>query len=120
MRCLILVAHGSRRATSNDEVRRLAALLQRQARGRYDAVVAAFLELAEPGIPAAIDACVARGAREIVLLPYFLAAGEHVARDIPAQVAPKQAQHPQVSISVAPYLGAADEGIAALLLQLAP
>ena len=63
MRCLILVAHGSRRATSNDEVRRLAALLQRQARGRYDAVVAAFLELAEPGIPAAIDACVARGAR---------------------------------------------------------
>ena len=33
-------------------MRRLAALLQRQARGRYDAVVAAFLELAEPGIPA--------------------------------------------------------------------
>ena len=38
--------------------------------------------------------------------------------DIPAEVAVVQAEHPEVPIRVAPYLGAA-EGIAQILLQQA-
>lgn len=119
MRHLLLVAHGSRREASNEEVRQLAARLKTLAGARYADVSAAFLELVEPGIPAAIQCCVERGAREVVVLPYFLSQGRHVAADIPAQVQPKQAEHPQVCITIAPYLGAAEEGIAALLLELA-
>lgn len=119
MKHLVLVAHGSRREASNEEVRRLAERLRQLAGERYADVTAAFLELAEPSIPGAIQCCIERGAHEVVVLPYFLSQGRHVANDIPEQVQPKQAEHPQVTITIAPYLGAAEEGIAALLLQLA-
>ncbi|HPY39761.1 MAG TPA: CbiX/SirB N-terminal domain-containing protein [Thiolinea sp.] len=106
MKSLLLIAHGSRRAESNDEVRALAAKLSALSQG-FDSVSCAFLELAEPSIPDGIEACVQQGASEIVLLPYFLSAGRHVAADIPALVQPKQAQYPKITIELRPYLGAA-------------
>ena len=118
MKCLLVVAHGSRRAESNDEVRSLAAALGRQAGDRYAAVTAGFLELAEPSIPAGIEECIRRGAKEVVVLPYFLSAGRHVVQDIPAEVDIKRREHPHVNIRIAPYLGSA-AGITALLMGLA-
>ena len=119
MKHLVLVAHGSRRMASNDEVRKLAERLQQEAGEQYADVTAAFLELAEPSIPDAIQCCIDRGAREVIVLPYFLSQGRHVVTDIPEQVQPKQQQYPQVRITIAPYLGSAEAGIATLLLQLA-
>jgi len=116
-RALLVVAHGSRRAQSNDEVRELTALLRERAADEYGQVSCAFLELAEPSIPDGIEQCIAAGAREVVVLPYFLSAGRHVAKDIPADVAGKQAEHPDVAITIAPYLGAA-AGIVELMLGL--
>jgi sirohydrochlorin ferrochelatase len=118
MRYLLLVAHGSRREASNEEVRTLAAALAPLARGRFDAVECAFLEIAEPSIPDGIEAAVGAGAREVVVLPYFLSAGRHVAEDIPREVEVKQVEHPQVRIRVAPYLGLG-AGMAEILLGLA-
>ena len=102
---LILVAHGSRRADANEEVRALAVELAPRVAGRYAQVWPAFLELAEPSIPAAIDAAVAAGADAVAVLPYFLVAGRHAERDIPALVAARQAAHPQVRIVQLDYLG---------------
>lgn len=116
MKSLILIAHGSRRAESNAEVRALAAQLSGLTQS-FDSVTCAFLELAEPSIPDGIEACVQQGAKEIVILPYFLSAGRHVAEDIPALVQPKQAQYPQVKVKLLPYLGAA-EALPALLISL--
>lgn len=118
MKSLILVAHGSRRAESNDEVRRLTEVLRERAGDGYECVRCAFLELAEPSIPDGIEASVREGATDITVLPYFLSAGRHVVTDIPNQVAAKQHQYPDVSIRIAPYLGAAG-GIADLLLSQA-
>jgi sirohydrochlorin ferrochelatase len=118
MRYLLLVAHGSRRESSNEEVRRLAEALVPRARGRFDAVGCAFLEIAEPSIPDGIEAAVAAGAGEVVVLPYFLSAGRHVAEDIPREVEVKQTEHPQVRIRVSPYLGLG-AGMADILLALA-
>jgi sirohydrochlorin ferrochelatase len=118
MRYLLLVAHGSRRAASNEEVRKLAAALVSRARGRFDAVGCAFLEIAEPSIPDGIEAAVGAGAGEVVVLPYFLSAGRHVAEDIPREVEVKQVEHPDVRIRVAPYLGLG-AGMADILLGLA-
>lgn len=109
MKTLLLVAHGSRREESNREIRDLAAALQREAAGTFDSVACAFLELAAPSIPEGIETCIAAGATEVVVLPYFLAAGNHVAHDIPALVDEKRRRHPQVGISLAPYVGAATE-----------
>jgi sirohydrochlorin ferrochelatase len=104
-----VVAHGSRRARSNEEVAALAEQLRLRLEGRYAQVMAAFLELAEPSIPVAIDSAVAAGADEIVLLPYFLAAGSHVAEDIPALVAQRREAHPSAQITLLPHLGASGQ-----------
>ena len=50
-KALVVVAHGSRREASNEEVRALAERLSRMPGNEYDSVTAAFLELAEPLIP---------------------------------------------------------------------
>ncbi|RMG38007.1 MAG: cobalamin biosynthesis protein CbiX [Gammaproteobacteria bacterium] len=118
MRALLLVAHGSRRAASNEEVRALTRRLAARAGERFGHVACAFLELADPSIPEGIQACIDAGADQVIVLPYFLSAGRHVIEDIPAEVRVKQEEHPQVQIRIAPYLGAAG-GIEALLLDAA-
>jgi len=117
MRSLLLVAHGSRREASNEEIRDLTAVLRERARDRFGQVGCAFLEIAQPSIPDGIEAAVRAGASDVVVLPYFLSAGRHVAEDIPAEVRSKQAEHPEVRIRIAPYLGLAD-GLPGILLNL--
>lgn len=116
-RALVLVAHGSRRESSNDEVRRVAAQLVEQAGERYEVVLAAFLELAEPLIPDGVQQCLDAGIEEVVVLPYFLSAGRHVVEDIPAEVA-KVDNTTGATVRIAPYLGSAG-GLASILLALA-
>lgn len=105
MRALLLIAHGSRVVASNEEVGELVQALALQVADRFEHVAAAFLELAEPSLGAAIDAAVAAGCQQITVLPYFLAAGAHVTQDIPALVRERQALHPQVRIELAAYVG---------------
>lgn len=117
MKSLLLVAHGSRREASNDEIRELTTRL-REATDDFDHMGCAFLELAEPSIPDGLRQAIARGAREVVVLPYFLSAGRHVVTDIPSEVEIVQKEHPSVVIHIAPYLGAAD-GVVGLLIEQA-
>lgn len=118
MQALLLVAHGSRRTASNDEVRTLTTTLAERARADFPIVRCGFLELAEPSIPDGIELCIQAGATEVVVLPYFLSAGRHVASDIPAEVRGKQTQYPHIKIRIAPYLGAS-AGISELLFKQA-
>ena len=118
MKALLVIAHGSRRAESNDEVRRLTDTLAQRAQAEFSIVRCGFLELAEPSIPDGIELCVQAGATEVVVLPYFLSAGRHVVTDIPNDVRGKQEEHPQVNIRIAPYLGAHDR-VTELLLESA-
>jgi sirohydrochlorin ferrochelatase len=82
---VIVFGHGSRVDAANDHLRSLAARLR--GAGRFPICEAAFLELASPTMPEAARACVEQGARRLVVVPYFLAAGRHVAEDIPLLVA---------------------------------
>lgn len=118
MKALLLVAHGSRRESSNQEVRDLAARLGEHAGDRFHHVDCAFLEIAEPLIPDGIQRCIDAGADQVVVLPYFLSAGRHVVEDIPNDVAIKQAEHPGIDIHIAPYLGSS-AGVIDLLLASA-
>jgi sirohydrochlorin ferrochelatase len=118
MKSLLLVAHGSRREASNDEVRQVAKRLGGEVNGAFDRVDCAFLELAEPSIPDGIRQSIQSGATQVVVLPYFLSAGRHVAEDIPDEVEIVRKERPDIDITVAPYLGAAD-GLTDILLQQA-
>jgi len=115
MRALLLVAHGSRRDASNDEVRQLADKLRNATGDAYGRVECAFLELAEPSIPDGIDCCIADGASEVVVLPYFLSAARHVVKDIPEIVGAAQNRHPSIPLRIAPYLGQASSLVDSLL-----
>jgi sirohydrochlorin ferrochelatase len=118
MQALVLIAHGSRRQASNEEVRDLASRLQHTAADRYPLVEPGFLELASPSIPEAIESCIKSGATAIVVVPYFLAAGRHVIEDIPEIVQPVARQHPDVSIRISKHIGQA-ESMTRLILDSA-
>lgn len=117
MKSLLIVAHGSRRRESNDEVRQLADQLGALDSG-FDRVAPAFLELAEPSIPDGLRQLIRSGYEDVVVMPYFLSAGRHVAEDIPREVDIVRAEYPAVTIHLAPYLGAA-AGITRLILSQA-
>jgi cobalamin biosynthesis Co2+ chelatase CbiK len=76
---LLLIAHGSRRPEANADLHHVAEAMRRG--GEHQAVEAAFLELAEPGIDEAAARCAGASSR-VVLLPYFLSAGVHVRCDL--------------------------------------
>jgi Uncharacterized conserved protein len=108
MKALLLVAHGSRRQQSNDEVVLLADKLRKKCFAQYDIVHAAFLELAEVLIPDGLKKCIDDGASSVIVLPYFLNSGRHVVEDIPNIVRDTIKYHPDVDIRIAPHLGASD------------
>lgn len=118
MHALLLIAHGSRREASNQEVRELAARLEQIAGDRFDRVIPAFLELAEPDIPSGVDLCVESGATAVTAVPYFLSAGRHVASDIPAELEKARLKHPALTVHLSDYLGK-HASVPALLMALA-
>jgi len=108
MQALVLIAHGSRRQASNQEVMDLASRLQQSAGDSYPLIEPGFLELASPSIPEAIESCIQSGATSVVVVPYFLAAGRHVVEDIPQIVKPVAEQHPDVTIRISEHIGLSD------------
>ena len=108
MQALVLIAHGSRRQASNQEVTNLALGLKKSAGKQYQIVEAGFLEIARPSIPEAIESCIESGATSVIVVPYFLAAGRHVAEDIPQIVRPVGERHPHVSIRISEHIGMSD------------
>ncbi len=114
-RALLIVAHGSRRALSNNEVRQLTEKMTVEAQECFDAVQCAFLELAEPSIPDALRGLINTGFSDIIVVPYFLSAGRHVVEDIPAEVKTVAVEFPDAKIRIAPHLGVAS-GVVKILL----
>jgi len=108
MKALLLVAHGSRRKKSNEEVIDMANKLKKHCLGDFDIVNPAFLELAEVLIPDGIKQCVNDGATSIIVLPYFLNSGRHVIEDIPEIVNAEKEYYPDVAIKISSHLGASE------------
>ncbi len=100
---IVIVDHGSRRAASNELLLEVVALYAAQA--PYAIVEPAHMELAEPSIATAFQRCVARGAKFVVVHPYFLLPGRHWDQDIPRLAAEAANQHPGVRYLVTAPLG---------------
>jgi sirohydrochlorin ferrochelatase len=116
MKALLLVAHGSRRKDSNDEVRRLADRIRENSGPAFDFVICAFLEISCPQVDSAINDLAHDGVTEITVFPYFLSAGMHVAHDIPRIIEEEKAHHPTMHFDILPHLGAL-QGISSLVLN---
>lgn len=100
---VIIVDHGSRRDESNQMLLGIVDAFRQTS--TYAIVEAAHMELAEPCIATAYNACVQQGATWIVVHPFFLLPGRHWDSDIPRLAAEAAAGHPQTSYLVTAPLG---------------
>ena len=105
---IVIVDHGSRRAESNRLLEEVARLFGDRFAAKYDIVEPAHMELDEPSLATAFATCAARGAKRVVVVPFFLGPGKHWTSDIPRLVAEAAMDHPGVAYHVAPVLGIDD------------
>jgi sirohydrochlorin ferrochelatase len=101
---ILMMAHGSRIAEANDAAREVAAMVQEMT--GFEIVEVSFRELHEPNIQSGIDACVAKGAERILLMPYFLFMGAHVQHDLPEEIEEAKLRHPGLVMEMGSHLGA--------------
>ena len=100
---LLIIDHGSRRQDANDLLPQIARMVREMS--GFNIVHFAHMELAEPTIQQGFDACVAAGAQEVIVHPYFLGPGRHSRSDIPRMVAEAAAKHQQVRFRITEPLG---------------
>jgi len=98
----IVFAHGSRIESANQAVRDVVsqmAATQMVASGQH-LVEAAFLEIGAPDLTGAAGLLIARGAKRIVVIPYFLTLGTHMQRDLPRLASDASRAHGDIEIEI--------------------
>jgi sirohydrochlorin ferrochelatase len=100
---ILLIAHGSREAGANQDLFDLASRLA--GGGEPRVIEPAFLELAEPDLATSAARCVVRGARRVLIVPYFLSLGVHLVRDLAAAREELASRHGGVEFILGAPLG---------------
>ncbi|GIV97847.1 MAG: hypothetical protein KatS3mg057_2504 [Herpetosiphonaceae bacterium] len=103
MRAIVLLGHGSLRAGSGAAMIRLAARAREA--GLAPIVEAGFLNYSRPSFADALARCVAKGAEQVIVQPYFLVPGKFVRIDIQRLVNISQATQPGLRLLLAPPFG---------------
>jgi sirohydrochlorin cobaltochelatase len=100
---VILFSHGSLLCGAGEQ---LAAHAQRlQSTREYSCVEIGYLNYSSPTFAVAVEKCVAAGAQEILIAPYFLVPGYFVNSGLPRVLEPAQQRFPTIQFRVAPVLG---------------
>ena len=103
---LILFGHGARDPEWAVPIRKLQ---RRVAEQRPDlAVEVAFLELAEPLLPEAIEKLASGQYTRIAIVPVFLAQGGHLKKDVPRLLGELRQRFPGITLELWPALGDSD------------
>jgi sirohydrochlorin ferrochelatase len=100
---IVIVDHGSRRTESNEMLEHFVEQFAESM--HYTIVEPAHMEMAEPSIAAAFSKCVGRGAKRVVVCPYFLLPGKHWKEDIPELTEKAAAKHAGVEYLVTAPIG---------------
>ena len=104
MEALIIVAHGSKVKSSNDEIVEIVSKIKNSMNNDF-LILHAFLELSEPSIFMAINKAIGENCKKIKIFPYFLAAGKHVQEDIPCEIKKFKKQYPEIEFILLPHIG---------------
>ncbi len=108
-KAVILMGHGSPVKEANDTLRKVAQRVYE--RGGFGMVQPAFLQFEKPDLEGAVEAVVARGFRDVVVVPYFLYTGAHVSKDIPGRLEHVKKRYPSLSFVLAENIGFHDKMI---------
>ena len=113
--CILLVGHGSREESGNEEIREFVAQWRaRQPRWRIEVC---FIEFAPPSLHDGLIAA-AQGARRVLVLPLILNAAGHVKMEIPEAIEHARAHSPGTAFLYGPHLTACDPILAILKRRL--
>ncbi|MCA0176495.1 MAG: sirohydrochlorin chelatase [Proteobacteria bacterium] len=112
---ILLVGHGSREPSGNEQIEHFAA----QWRARYPQwrTELCFIEFAEVDVEHGLDLA-ARGSRRVVVVPLILNAAGHVNVEIPSHMARARQRHPGLRFDYAPHLGVCEPVLDVLKRQL--
>ena len=102
-KAIILFGHGSRDALWRRPIEAVAARLTAQQPALL--VRCAYLELDQPGLPAAVAQLAAQGATEITVVPMFLGTGKHAREDLPGLVQALRGAYPGVRFKLQQPVG---------------
>lgn len=100
---VIIMGHGSATSGAGDDMEHIARVMSEKP--GYPIVAISYLSRQEPTFTEAFEKCIARGAKRIIVIPYFLHAGVHILKDIPEMVKEKAAQYQDVEVVVGRHLG---------------
>ncbi|MFL5800489.1 MAG: sirohydrochlorin chelatase [Roseiflexaceae bacterium] len=115
-RAVVLVGHGSLRPGAGAAMVRLAE--RARAAGVAPIVKAGFLNYSRPTFAEVLAQCLAEGAAEVVVQPYFLIPGKFVRQDLARLLEEARASHPGLALRLAPPFGD-HPALARLLLKRA-
>ena len=107
---IVVVDHGSKRESSNVMLDSFVELYTRmlgeeKMEMNIVAIEKAHMEIAAPSVKDAVGACVDKGAKVVVVAPYFLSRGRHILEDIPALVEEAQSEYKDISCIMADPIG---------------
>lgn len=112
---VVILSHGSRGpGASLADLEAISKILA--ARLGTNLIAYAALQFAHPTLAEACAQLAEKGVRRIVVVPFFLSTGTHVAKDIPAEIAQLQAIYPEIEFRQARHLGG-DARLAEILLE---
>jgi len=104
MKSLIVIAHGSKKDVSNNEVLEIVKQIK-QSKTQYALIEPAFLEFATPSIDKSVQKSVDNNHLEIFIYPYFLNSGKHVTSDIPNAIKKLEIKYPKAKFTILPHFG---------------
>ena len=122
---IILFAHGARDPEWARPVEAVAERLRQRFPNRL--IQVAFLEFMKPTLPEAIERVLDEAACQpgacIQILPFFIAQGGHLRKELPEMLSALRAQYPEQAFALLPPLGelpAVQEAMAAAIASLIP
>jgi len=113
---LIILGHGSKAPEATETLAAVTAMVREKA--AYDRVDYASLQLSEPDLAAVVREQAGTGMNQITVLPFLIAAGQHVKTDIPEALVELGREFPAVKMHLGRPLGA-DPRLAEILVERA-
>ncbi|MBI3039574.1 CbiX/SirB N-terminal domain-containing protein [bacterium] len=98
----ILLFHGSRRVSANDEALILTSKISLQVKSNNFST--AFLGFGTPSLRQTLESVYSRGTRQIRVFPLFILSGKHLEEDLPNILKEFRTANPDVNIIQEPYL----------------
>ena len=113
----ILFGHGARDPRWAESMRRVARALRTNRPNTR--VELAFLEFIAPDLAACVEALIAEGYRQLLIVPLFIAQGGHLKNDVPRLIDALRARHPAVELVLVPPVGEAESVVQEMAAHVA-